>query len=357
VPEPVKPSHPAGGGPQGGAPTREITPAEAGVIASLMAADAIPERERIRASGLSPRTYETARRRSFAAGWVYERFVPDPLAWRLPYLRFDIVRPDPGEEGQFNDRLAAAPGAFHVWRGDGLVFVASFAGEGGPRQPDKSAGPGWRLSVDLREPSVPIFFDFEGAWSRIVGIPPRVYPRSMPSWSGAGQSGEGRPPVSVRREAETLIRRPFAGRDGAPSGRHLGSWIGLGGGRRAMSARLVQRRCFLDLARLPGFDGWRLRSVGFVMGPLRAGAGPESLYRELLFEGGMTPFLFASDGESVLIGALSPAPPGAPDRPRTRISEILASRLESSTLITTPVTSLSTPVAHRYDRLTATRSD
>ncbi|MCI4317432.1 MAG: hypothetical protein L3J96_02745, partial [Thermoplasmata archaeon] len=351
VPDPTKPARPKGAGQQDAASARELTPAESRVISTLLAADAIPERERIRASGLSPRTYETARRRIFAAGWVYERFVPDPLAWGLPYLRLDVLRPGPVEEGSVSDRLAASPGAFHVWRGAGLVFAASFVGAPGPHKPTISAGAAWRLDVDLREPSVPIFFDFEGAWSRVVGAAPRVYPRPVPSWSGAGKSGEGRPSAPVRREAEALIRRPFAGRGGARAGRHLGSWVGFGGGRRAMSVGLVQRRCFLDLARLPGFNGWHLQSLAFLKGDTRPGEGAETLYHELLADGGMTPFLFATDRRSVLIGALSPAPPTTAARPRARLSEILARRLASRTLVTMQVSSLVTPVDHWYDRI------
>jgi hypothetical protein len=331
---------------------RELTAAEARVISSLLAADARPERERIRSSALSPRTYETARRRVFDAGWVSERFVPDPLAWGFRSLRFDLVQPAPGQESFVSRRLAAAPGAFHLWQGDGLVFAASLLRPGSSAQAVTSSRPDWRLEVDLRQPSVPIYFDFEGAWSRVVGAAgPRVYPRPLPHWPGGESSSGGRPPDHMAREAESLIRRPFGGTARSSAGGHLGSILGFGGPRGALSSGLVQRRCFLDLAKLPGLGGWQLRSLSFVTGGLRAGTMPVTLHHELLFDGGMTPFLFATDGTSVLIGALSPAPRSDKVPPRTRISEILAKRLEPWVLVGAPVASLSTPVDHRYDQI------
>jgi hypothetical protein len=341
------------------APTgRSMTSAEARVIASLLAADAIPERDRIRASGLSPRTYETARRRVFDAGWVYERFVPDPLAWGLTSLRFDLVQPERGQEGSVSERLAASPGTFHIWQGDGLVLAASLLDaektEARTKARERVTDPdrSWQLVADLRQPTVPIYFDFEGAWSRVVGAAgPRIYPRPLPHWTGGESSSGERPSDHVRREAEALIRRPFHGAPRSSSGRHLGSILGFGGPRGPLSTGLVQRRCFLDLTKLPAVDGWQLRSLSFVTGTLRTSLSPATLHHALLYEGGMTPFLSAEGQSKVLIGALSPAPRSTLARTRTRISEILTKELESWTMVGTPVSSLSTPVDHRYDRL------
>ncbi|MCI4321996.1 MAG: hypothetical protein L3K18_01330 [Thermoplasmata archaeon] len=281
-----------------------------------------------------------------------ERFVPDPLAWGFRFLRFDLVRPQPGEETGWGKRFAAAPGAFHVWQGDGLVFAASFVRRS--ENPEKVPTAAWRLDADLHQPTVPNYFDFEGAWSRIAGqVAPRVYPRPLPRWLEGNSTHEQIVPERVRRDAEKLIRSPFDSPSGRASRGHLGSIIGFGRPRGALAAGLVQRRCFLDLAKLPGFDGWQLETLSFVTGTLRTGAQPEALHHELLFGGGMTPFLFATDRKSILIGALAPAPPSARTPPRTRISEILTKHLEPWTLVSTPVGSLSTPLVHRYDRLLA----
>ncbi|MCI4328749.1 MAG: hypothetical protein L3J86_04110 [Thermoplasmata archaeon] len=328
------------------------------VISTLLVADSLPERERIRLSGLSPRTYETARRRLFDAGIVYERFVPDPLAWGLQCLRLDLVRPKPGHAAAWSERFAATPGAFHVWQGDGLVFAASLlrarkaSDETKFRNEQLDANRSWQLDVDLRQPSVPIYFDFEGAWSRIAGAPgPRVYPRPLPHWPGGDSLEQARIPESLRRGAEDLIRTPFRAHGGRATGRHLGSVLGFGGPKGATAIGLVQRRGFLDLAKIPAIDGWQLQGLSFVTGTIRKGTQPESLYQELLGECGMTPFLFATDGGSVLIGALSPAPRAVAPPSRTRISEILTKRLEPWSLVNTPVPFLSTPLNHRYDRL------
>lgn len=341
-------------------PPRELTTIETRVISTLLVADSLPERERIRLSGLSPRTYETARRRLFDAGIVYERFVPDPLAWGLRFLRFDLVRPKPGEEAECSERFETDPDAFHVWRGNGLVFAATLLRDRRARDETKARKEPWevnrsrQLDVDLREPSVPIYFDFEGAWSRIAGAAgPHVYPRPLPHWAGGDSLDETRIPESLRRDAEDLIRRPFRAHGGRDSGRHLGSLLGFGGPRSAPAAGLVQRRCFLDLSKLAGFNGWRPQALSFVTGTLRAGEQPEALHHSLLFDGGMTPFLFSTDGRSILIGALSPAPRAVAKRPLTRISEILSKRLEHWSLVDTEVSSLSTPLNHRYDRLLA----
>jgi hypothetical protein len=341
----------------------ELTTAEARVISSLLAADALPERERIRSTGFAPRTYETARRRAFDAGWVCERFVPDPLAWGFSSLRFDLVRPKIGEERAWSDRFAADPRTFHVWLGDGLVFAAALLDAESKTartetpEPVMDLGRAWRLVVDLRQPTVPIYFDFEGAWSRVVGAAgPRVYPRPLPFWPGGETTSDGGPSGRLRSAAEALVRRPFQGPAEMSAGRHLGSILEFGRPWGAVSAGLVQRRCFLDPARLPGLYGWRLRSLSFVKGTLRTGAQPATLDRELLSDGGMTPFLFATDGKSVLIGALSPAPRPVGTPPRSRISEIFTKRLEPWTLLSAAVSSLSTPLDHRYDRLMTARS-
>jgi hypothetical protein len=352
--EGVKPRRPA--------PPRELTPAEVSVISSLLAAEPANQRDRILASGLSPRTYEVARRRVFDAGWIHERFVPDPLAWGFSTLQLLLEQPRPGTEDASVTRLLAAPGVFLIWQGAGVVFSASFhkadseTGLGGPSSSSAGSDAIWRLSLDLKGPSVPVYFDFEGAWSRVVGAAgPRIYPRPLPRWSGGGAAEEELPTPRLRRDAEALIRRPFAQRGGPLNGKHLGSIVGLGAGRGALASGLVERRCFPDLGRLPGYQGWSLRSVGFQWGKVKAGHGPEALYQELLQEGGMTPFLFATDRRSVLIGALSPAPQLTLARDHRRISEILVSRLESSRFVSAPVSSLSSPVNHRYDRLLPAR--
>jgi hypothetical protein len=351
------PASPHSDGPRPGL-AREATPAECAVIWSLLAANSISERERIVASGLSPRTYEVARRRVFEAGWVHERFVPDPLAWGYSTLDLLVAQPNPGAGGALVSRLMAAPGVFLIWQGTGVVFAASFAtrGLGTVRGftaiSSTASGANFQLSLDLDGPSVPIYFDFEGAWSRVLeAAAPRVYPRPLPRWSGGGTSGDELPRPRLRGDAEALIRRPFRQPESLTTGKHLGSLAGLGAGRRALLAGLVERRCFPDLGKLPGYRGWSLRNVAFHLGELRAGEGPERLYRELLLEGGMTPFLFVTDRRSVLIGALSPPPRSKGGTNRRRISEILDGLLESSTLVSAPIDSLSAPMNHQYDRL------
>jgi hypothetical protein len=337
--------------------TRRISAREAKVIATLLAADALPERDRIRSSGLSPRTYETARRRIFAAGWVYERFVPDPLAWGWSAMQFTVVQPGAGRESLWSDRLSKPSGVFHMWRGENLVFAARLLTDSHnprPGGPELALAPGarrWELTVDLRKPTVPIFFDFEGAWSRIAGSAgPRVYPRPLPRWR-AGATPEVLAPASaLKRDAGELVRRSFSGSAESGLRGHLGSVVGFRAGRRALHTGIVARRSFLDLSRLPGVGDWRLRSVGFVYGTFESNAVPESLYRDLLHDGGVTPFLFATDEKSLLIGALSPAPRPSGPRVRRRTTEIFSERLSNISLVGTPVSSLSAPVDHRYDR-------
>jgi hypothetical protein len=340
-------------------PERELTIAEATVIGSLLSADASTERNRIVASGLSPRTYETARRRVFEAGWVSERFVPDPLAWGLDCLRLDIVETgstavDPG----WSEYFAASPGAIHLWQGRSLVFAARIEramtrrGSGGPAEGTTVPKFHWSMAIDLHQPNLPAYFDFDGSWSQVLGRSgPRRYPRSLPCWVDASRGVLEPPPNRLRSLAAVLVRKPFLSRPERPGTGHLGSIARLGPGQRATNVGLVQRRCFLNLATVPGFQGWQIESLAFVHGYLKPSLAPETLFRQLLYESRFTPFLVAFDGREVLFGALGPPPPSGPLASRVAVSEILRDRLDSWQVVATPVSSLKTLVNHRYDRI------
>ncbi len=72
---------------------RTLTRAEALAIGMLLARPASTDRERILASGLPARTFEVARQRVIASGWLVDRFVPDPALAGRDLAVFALGRP------------------------------------------------------------------------------------------------------------------------------------------------------------------------------------------------------------------------------------------------------------------------
>jgi hypothetical protein len=285
---------------------RSCTEAEAKVIGSLLAAIPESERARIRRSGLSARTYEVARQRVLGAGWVYERDVPDPRIWGIERLRFELRVGQPSGDivtqwGRRNDSIfvleadGLALGLFADLRGTSAVRLA----------PDSDRGRSV-VTAPLSQPSVPVYFDFEGAWAEITGGPaPSRYPRSVPA-ARSFEEDSGRWSLGRRefRDVQEQVTRQFR-----TNHRHLGPLIGRKGKSRTVAQGLVQRRAFLNLARFPGYGDWRLQRLGFVHGRLRPGfASASGLFRDLVGNAGMRPFLYVTDGAAFLIGGLSPIP-------------------------------------------------
>jgi hypothetical protein len=338
------------------------TEAEALVIHSLLAS--IPERERIRIlrTGLSPRTYETARARVLSMGWISERYVPDPRLWGFTSLRFDIATSNSGTRPNVGQARRADSILIHQIQGDGFALEVSAQCANDKREPPRvheADTPGtrhWSLVASLDEPTIPIFFDYEGAWIRIMGVgSPLRYPRGMPSVEGFQVGSVSRHLARGLREAEKLVQQPFLERSKVASRSHLGPLLSRSGEREAQRLGLVERRSFLNPARLPGVKPWTLGHVAHLYGTLKDREIAQTLYHELVVEHGMTPFLFVASGRTVLIGALSPQPEPRRRETRTSVTDVFEKSMETLEFAITPANSFKTQLDHRYDSILGAR--
>lgn len=333
---------------------REISDAEARVVAGELAG--LPTRDSVGQS-VPLRTYQEVRRRLTQRDCLYSRYVPSPVALRRPLLLLALTRPFLEHHRETGLLWAARPEAVDIREGRESIFGAFLLA-------DQSHADSLRVDLDepvtaqatavvvcdLRRATVPVYFDFDGAWRRITHQPESPsYPQTLPDpQPEASSNSTGRDAAVVRtlllasavhsnRETDILRRQE-------KNPHQLG---------RAFRRGLVRHRTFLEPT---GFASWATgfpNQMVWVHGKLQSRAVPGDLWRELVWEGGLRPFLFAFDGEAVLMGFLSGAPPAgaytkqpkpaAPDAVfRTHLRRTMVSR--------EPLISVRPLLAHRFDR-------
>jgi hypothetical protein len=334
---------------------RAVTAAEAAVVQSLLAGTASPASSR-----LPRRTLQAARRRLFLREWVHERYLPDLAALGVPELTLAVGQPFMESAHALLHRWRRRREALLLWASSELLFgvFASPPGaasiELGRALSDPATQRSLRvLTVDAREPAVPIFFDFEGAWARATGLEGAIaYPQPLPGGSGADSDGPWG--AGERAAVHRLVTRPFLspGSDGAAAkarGLFAARWE-----RRCLRSGRVARRVFLDPVAVARWVAPFPDQLAVVYGHLRAGQHPEPLYRALLGRCGLRPFLFATDGRSVLVGALSArtavAGPARSDG-GAPVLPVLQRALSEIVVLREPLDQLETLVNHRYDHL------
>src|SRR5580704_6624153 len=106
---------------------RELTEAEAAVVRSLLDSKPTNEQERIRSSGLPPRTYETARARVLGSQLIVERLVPNPSVIGWSSVQFSLSF-DAGRRANRMDasRWSDQPGTVLVWEFGGVSAGVTF---------------------------------------------------------------------------------------------------------------------------------------------------------------------------------------------------------------------------------------
>lgn len=338
---------------------RALTEFQATVIDSMLSGEPGSERERIRLSGIAPRTYQVGRRRALDAKWIAERFVPDPTLFGRPRIAFVLARPKPDQMEVTLARWARLEGTVLVWKTSTLLFGV-FSGDDGvtdtPIARDLTSSGGYArafsLELNVNHPTLPIYFDFEGEWARVAGIPgTSFYPRPLPRHP----RGTARSRASItsrwREVVRGLSRVPVSAAAGEPP--HSGFATRFG--ERARLARSLRsgwldRRAFLNPATIPSYKDWTLKEVVFVHGRLREGRQPEVLLHTLFASCAVYPFLFAISGGNLLMASLSPAPPGQlRSRRGVSVSGTLARFLERVEVDRLPASELETVVDHRTD--------
>jgi hypothetical protein len=337
---------------------RALTESEARVIAVMLAARPDRERERLHQVQIPRSTYHAVRRRAYEESWLRDRYIPHPVPLGRPYVTFVLLRPYADRFEEFADLAAGDPGNVSLWTGTQVALAIFFQEKPTDAKRWTSRIATQRLgtnplvvSVRADGPTVPVYFDFEGLWCHLVGLPGTLaYPHGL---GGALPEDEG-PMLTPHRQwaISELLQRPFLGAEDG-RGPHLVGPFGLPFAQRKMLARgWVDHRTLLDPSRLPAYQGKSPDQVVLLSGVPREGAQPERLFATLNRDCRVFPFLFVVGDERWLVGALGAAspPPEAP-APRRPVLATFREYLEGIEIVQEPSDRFVARVDHRYDRL------
>jgi hypothetical protein len=343
---------------------RNLTRNEAAVLKHLLGRRSGSEEDHIRASGLPRSTYLDIKQRLYSRQVLEDRYIPVPSVIGVPRISLLLARPFTEARVRAGEFLCRVPGAVLVWSGVqsqlAVIFHPSLAEA---ERFERVVGVGATLgqkSVHLLlradEPTIPAFFDYEGAWNHFCGLEGASgYPRGLPLTAmvrGLGPTLVGRP----REAIEQLLRRPFGIGVSERAPHRVGPATLARSQRRLLESGTVEWRTFLNLKNLPNFDDRNITDVVFVTGELQH---PDALYltfQELTGESGVYPFLLASGGERVLLGILASrsgpklVTSGAA-RPRSAVFPVISRHLKAIEVVREPLAHLDVLRSHRYDLL------
>lgn len=342
---------------------RTLTDAEARVVGALLGSTLLTERARLHRAGVPRSTYHAARRRAYAEGWLRDRYVPNPVEFGLTHATFVLSRPFAERLGGYLQEQARDGSVVFLASSAQLAFAIAF--HRSPADASRTAaavteqgfaGAAFSIIADLRGPSVPVYFDYEGLFAHLGEVEgAEGYPQGL---GGAPSTRELSPEEYAARRsswgATELSHRPFPNSDGERPAHRVGP-VGLPWGqRRLLNQGWFSHRVLLDPTQLPAFRGRSAPMQVFVTGTLQSGARPEELFASLTQRARVFPFLFAVGSGRVLIGALGQ---GAPTESaplmgsRPSVMGVVRERLEGIEILQEPVQQLRTQVDHRYDRL------
>ncbi len=352
---------------------RTLTEAEARVIAAMLASSTQGERDRLRRLRVPRSTYHAARRRAYAEGWLRDRYVPTPTPFGWQRIRFALARPYADRFGELLDAWSQDPGCVVLWGSSQAVVGVFFhrdvrSAVASERESVSRGQTAWGVTViaDPRVESIPVYFDFEGAWGHLSGAAGTLsYPHGLGAWIEENPDADHTElaPADPRKAwaAAELLHRPFTSRDGGGAP-HLVGPLGLAWSQqRLLATGWVTHRVLLDPARVPPFAGRTPDQVVWITGRVRPGTAPERLFDRLTRECRVFPFLYVVGDGLVLLGALGQAPGTTPEpshdpgeAPRGVMSALKDS-LESIELVQEGVGQMEYRVDHRYDRLMSRR--
>jgi hypothetical protein len=332
-----------------------MTAAEAQVIASLLASLDGDERFREQSAGVPRTTYQTVRRRIFDGGWLEDRYVPSAAAVGARSITIRLSQPFAEHHANLVRERRSAFGSVLVWSSPESVFSVSFDQAGGPNDrvlgsevrdpiPAKWLRRTWSITCTPDAVGIPVYFDYEGSWSRRIGRKGSIsYPQSIPVSSTQKLSASP-------SDLATLLARPFS-TSGSRPGSLLFSMNYLSRRqRRLIQNEWVKHRVFPVLSEFPPFKGSRDERVVFLTGLLKPGASLLNLRTQLKEQASVTPFLAAQASSRVIMGLLSPAP--QVDREKSRsTTDIFQESLREIETVREPLETLLPAVNHRYDRL------
>lgn len=342
---------------------RTLTESEARVISVLLASRPDRERERLRVVAVPRSTYHAVRRRAYEEGWLRDRYVPHPVPLGRPVVSFVVLRPYADRFEEMVRLVSAEPGAVVLWAGAQIALAVLFCAKASdPRRltdrlvKQRLAPEPSTVTVRTDGPSVPVYFDFEGLWCNVVGLPGTLaYPHGL----GGGMDGseEGEPPAALSTHQwwaiGELLRRPFSAAEQGRGG-HLVGPLGLPFSQRRLLQRgWVVHRSILDPSRLPPYQGKAADQVVLISGLPKPEARPEALFATLSRESRVFPFLFVVGADRWLLGAMggSAPPPEELRANRRPVLPTLREFLEGIEIVQEPAAGFRALVDHRYDRL------
>ena len=156
----------------------------------------------------------------------------------------------------------------------------------------------------------------------------------------------------MRRAVHDLVARPFLREvEGRPP--HLsGPTLLPRAQRRALRDGLVERRVILNPNRVPPARGVWFDQLAYVWGTIIPPKRPSDLFRALVLECGVHPFLYCASGGGVLLATVSLIGQGSPaERSEKPVRTVLSEHLTGVDVAWEPVSSLRVLINHRYDRL------
>jgi hypothetical protein len=266
---------------------------------------------------LPRRTRQTVLQRIYQRGWVHDRYVPSPALVGRPHVTFALAQPFSEDVVRAAQRWQRASGGVLLWVSPETLFGVYFSRDVRARSrlvESLTASVKERteivLSVDLREQSVPVYFDFEAAWNRVAGRAGAIsYPHSLAGTGVHPDRPESEPPSArAYRSLSELVARPFPSGRFVPSG--MGASLHLGGvpEQRYLRHGWVERRTFLEPTEVARWVSDFPRRLAFVHGELLPGATAPRLFRALVEGCRINPFLYVTDDRHVLLATFSHDP-------------------------------------------------
>jgi hypothetical protein len=335
---------------------REISRAEAIVVGDLLAG---ADRRR---DGLDPhipsRTRQAIRQRFLERGALHECFVPNPSVWGRPIVTFVLLEPFAEARTAALREWGSTERATDAWSFQSSLFGVFFLRDtsdalelrkhlGSPEKHRDS----FFLDCDSRKASVPVFFDFEATWVRVTGLSGTLaYPQPLPSSGSATEDTSRTRSRIAHHELAEWMGEENSG--GLPHPR-VNRFIAGARRRRLQREGRGEFRSFLEPDACSRLMSHFPETVAFVRGALREGREPPELFRALVADCRINPFLFATDGVTVLFACLAMKGEGGPTSvPRTETSRlsVIGRFLSQVVVLREPLSSLRPLLDHQYAR-------
>jgi hypothetical protein len=338
---------------------RILTPAEKELVQSIIAGT-----DR---GGVQTRVPRSTRKftltRIYLRELIRDRYVPYPPAVGWPFVTVALTQPFSEKVASVRRTWESEPGLTLLWGSYGILFGVFFSRSSDLQKKlwdtlsNQESGHGTLLiGQDLRNSSIPLFFDFEAAWGRVIGNPGLFgYPQSLPKFAQANVDLETEDLSKGEMSAvERLVARPFIGPPRVSRSQGISRPFLGGPETRCLQKGLVEFRSFLNPIAVARDATDFPKRITFVHGRLLEQSAPEKLFHDLVEEGGASPFLFMTDGRTVMLGALSRGNERSSRNIESTgriILPILNRNLQSIVTLEADLGSIDVFVDHRYDRL------